>query len=697
MKNTMRGFIIGVIITSLVMLSMPVFAAPITTGMKVLMDTVRVVINGEEAHLSTIIHDGMVYIEGKGISDRLGMDYIRDRKTNRVYINDKYINITARAEATSNTTVEIAFDTAMDKTAVENIRNYQVYEKFNDHSPLTIVAASLDDTGTKLVVTTSPQRGHSLYNIDFSNMKDAAGNNVKIGSVVFPGNSGNAKPATATASSISGATVQVNFDTVLDKISAENIANYNVHELFDINKSLAVTKASLDTSGKKVTLTTSAQDASTLYKINFGSLKNSTGNSLVINSVIFTGSSSAPKATAYAIAVINTKVNIYFDTELDWAAAGNSASYKVYANDGLQTPLAVYSAVVVPNENMVTLVTASQKSPGTYYIEFYGMKDKAGNALMIDKTEFAASNVQQPKKATAVSTSDDTVEIQFDAWLDRESAENPENYIINELYGTHESLIIVSAYWDAANRKVILRTSQQKSEALYTIDFINMKNDMGEVIDIERTTFVGSPSDIFMASVASLSNTTIEITSDIPLDRASAENPANYNVYEMFGARSPLTISKAVLNAAGTKVILTTSPQKGATYYWLDIKNMRSAAGSLVLNMEITMFVGSEPGYDDVKPCRIIVTPITSTTVEVNFGIALDKNTAENIVNYNLGVSGEPLDLKISAASLDETGTKVILTTTPLNAGRLYMIGMGGVKNAEGKNLLIYPVMFIGK
>ncbi|MGB7606435.1 MAG: Ig-like domain-containing protein, partial [Lutisporaceae bacterium] len=126
-------------------------------------------------------------------------------------------------------------------------------------------------------------------------------------------------------------------------------------------------------------------------------------------------------------------------------------------------------------------------------------------------------------------------------------------------------------------------------------------------------------------SVAVTANTSVTVTFAEEMERATAENIANYAI------DNSLTVLKAELDSTKKVVTLTTSEQTVGTIYTITVQNAADVAGN-VMDKATGYFGGM--AKDTTKPAAPSVTVSANTTVTVTFVDEMDKATAENIANY---------------------------------------------------------------
>lgn len=99
---------------------------------------------------------------------------------------------------------------------------------------------------------------------------------------------------------------------------------------------------------------------------------------------------------------------------------------------------------------------------------------------------FANNNQDMPHVLMVWAPSNTSIEIVFSEEVTQESAENEDNYIIKELYGPLD-LIVVDAQLDESKTKVILTTANQKVPMLYQVSVSNVYDMNGNVVKDQKT------------------------------------------------------------------------------------------------------------------------------------------------------------------------------------------------------------------
>ncbi|WP_190858098.1 Ig-like domain-containing protein [Paenibacillus arenilitoris] len=179
------------------------------------------------------------------------------------------------------------------------------------------------------------------------------------------------KPYIVSSAITSDARIELVFSEALNRSTAENESNYS------FNKNLAVKSATLAADNRKVTLTTGAQAAATVYTLTVKNVKDLAGNTMATRNDLHFGSvvdRTAPVVSRITLA--ENKIVLAFSEALD---AGSAERKENYALDGgLGHP---WRADYNEGDRTVTLSTTDQTSGKVYTLSLSGIKDKAGNAV----------------------------------------------------------------------------------------------------------------------------------------------------------------------------------------------------------------------------------------------------------------------------------------------------------------------------
>lgn len=89
MKKTVKGFLLGVIITTL--LTGAVFGAQLKKTIEVVYNSVNLTVNGVKVNADNILYSGTTYVPIRAVAESLGKEVGWDGKTSTASINDKKV------------------------------------------------------------------------------------------------------------------------------------------------------------------------------------------------------------------------------------------------------------------------------------------------------------------------------------------------------------------------------------------------------------------------------------------------------------------------------------------------------------------------------------------------------------------------------------------------------------------------------
>jgi len=126
MKNRIKYFMIGFLICFVLMTTTPVLADTILQKIDVILNTVKVDVNGKKLNTNSILYNGTVYIPIRDVSEALEKDVIWDQDTMTVSINNKTDN-DIKNIAKYNEFIK-KFDLKDDMSAKLNDKTYSYYK-----------------------------------------------------------------------------------------------------------------------------------------------------------------------------------------------------------------------------------------------------------------------------------------------------------------------------------------------------------------------------------------------------------------------------------------------------------------------------------------------------------------------------------------------------------------------------------------
>lgn len=405
-------------------------------------------------------------------------------------------------------------------------------------------------------------------------------------------------PELVEAISTSPTTVLVTFDEPLDSEAADP-THYRV------GPDLAVTAAVQTEYQTQVLLTTTLQSAGTEYTLDVSGLRDRARNELAPTSTTFLGISSALFLET-AIALSATEVKLTFSEPTDPATSENVANYSITDPDtDVDVDITILGAVASADGRSVVLTTTPQKNI-LYQVVATNIRGTGGE-FFIDPSRNSAifqgipeDDDEPPRVVSAVSVNDESVLVTFSEPLRIESA-NAANFQISP------DLNVIDAALTAQEDQILLTTSAQLADVLYTVTVSNVQDKAGNELagppdDSASFSFDGSPETANgshaprVVGAASTSNTTVVVTFTKAMsdDAISAGNYAivQQNVNTEVGYLG--VVSAQFLGDDGTAVELTTRSQNEVTYM-VAVTNVRDRSGNQLAAKEVSAGVLVDP------------------------------------------------------------------------------------------------------
>lgn len=197
-------------------------------------------------------------------------------------------------------------------------------------------------------------------------------------------------------------------------------------------------------------------------------------------------------------------------------------------------------------------------------------------------------------------------------------------------------------------------------------------NESGFSNEVSFTPTQGTPPQITGVSVGD--DTKLDVLFSEPLDKASAENPANYSID---GGVQVLT---AALDADLITVHLTTSQHTKGQDYVISVSNVKDVDGNPIASGSTQNYnVPADSNVDTTAPQLVSVNYRGATQIDLNFSEPLDKAAAENVNNYSISPN-----IQVIVAALDQNLTKVHLVTSEHQDGVDYTLSVNNIYDRAG-------------
>lgn len=442
----------------------------------------------------------------------------------------------------------------------------------------------------------------------------------------------------STAKAKSYKVVEVKLNAEVKEVKAADFA------VTDADGKAFEVKAATVIDSKTVWLDTADQAAGKVYTVKSGE-----------KTAKFTGV--AKDATSPVVSLASSKVmdnvtvKVVFDKEVDARTALVAANYT--ADNSLQVTKAAWNTdadgVAIKTE---VLLTTSAQTSGTLYKLTVATKvtDLAGNPVKsaddanIVKFGGIKADTTLPKLTSAMGKNAVKVVLTFteESGLDKATAENVANYVLTNKTDAAKTATVTKAELKQDTNKVWntveLTTTAQTVGNIYEVAVKNVADKFGNVVSTTadyKTTFSGQPADTTAPQVKSVevkTNTSVKVTFNEEVDKATAETVANYAI------NNDLTVVKAVLDADKLFVTLTTSTQKSGTAYKVTVSNVTDEYANKIGSSNNSSYF-SGLAVDDKKPT--VVSALASvdgskTYVTVTFSEGMN-DTAKVASNYFFG------------------------------------------------------------
>ena len=534
--------------------------------------TVRLDVLGDAVLIETSAHSaGMSYV--------LTINNVRDASVeqNVIAVDSRYtysVELTGgkegptivEAHASNNRTVFITFNKFLDKESAETLNNYQVDQN------ITITSATLNENGTVVQLVTSELLPDLVYILTINNVTD---NTIAKNPIIENSQYSfiyelldESRPLIALVKTIDSENIDVLFTESINKKGAETISNY------EINGNINVLQATLDGSQHIVHLHTTAHIPNKVYLLRISNIKDKSPqeNEIAPNSnysYVF----EPVDGVAPTIATVRTNssqsIDIIFNEPVDTKTATDANNYLLNNN------IKIEAARMGPSNNIVTL-DITPLDPGRVYVllvsnvyDFHLNKIANNSSFTFSYGDF---NFQEgPRIMSVAAQSKDKLKVDFNLKVDKNSAEQMSNYIIQG------DITIFHAVLDTSEKSVILQTSSHESNRIYVLLVNNISRaDDPSKISIANVPFfyIYNQADETLPSIKEVSivgETLIKVEYSKMVDRLSAENRHNYLI-------SPgIVVLDVNLDPAGNMVLIETSRHLAGVVYTIAINGVRSS------------------------------------------------------------------------------------------------------------------------
>lgn len=512
---------------------------------KAIYSTLNTKPKGEKKNLVTLMVENGILDEKKVISAGLKMDITP-------------VNVIS-FERISNNRLVLELDQEI-PISTDDITIYT--ESGNREIKITDVAM----INNKAYITTADVTPFAAYELSIDMDTPVDGKAIKNYSVRYVALPKDTERPKATAEVMSNNIIKITFNEEVQRSYAEDISNYV------IKNDLTVYNAELDSTGKVVTLTTAPQREGYIYWLTAQNVRDISGNAMEPLEKRFTGMM-RDTIKPYVNMVKSSSLNsilINFSEPLNRITAERIENYIIEGN-----ALTIEEAIFDEEENTVTLMTSEQTPGATYRLTIRNIADLADNVIYDTTRSFTGATKDSTiPTASVVALSSNEIEITFNKKIDKNSAENIENYFIDN------DLQIINAILDGSNKVVTLITEDQTANTKYRLEINNIQDTYGNTMDYYSTYFIGKPKDTTPLSYTVKSGKdSIIITFNKKVNKETAEDVFNYELDGNLGYAAKATLD---IDDTGRTVTLLTKPQESGRAYSITVKNVTDLAGQVI-------------------------------------------------------------------------------------------------------------------
>ena len=551
------------------------------------------------------------------------------------------------AELHGTDVLEVVFDESVARESSENTANYQIspYIEITD-------AVLVGDSLNRVYLSTGPHTPGVSYAVSVSNITDRApaANMIAAGtsrSYVSPVVDNT--PPRLISAKLEGQTFLVlTFSEFIDQASAENEANYQ------ISPSLAVEEATLDASLKTVFLKTARHQPGADYTVTVTGVKDraASPNSIGTDNTAAYHCQSVditPPELLTAELYGNAALELRFSEPIETASAIQTANYSI------DNGITIESVSISESQARVILTTSQHHQKGTYTVSVSNLRDLAESPNTIAagaSTEYVYTPVDtiSPKVVSVGATNKNTIEIIFDEPLERISAENKQNYNVNN--GVTVNKVILSS----SLTSVYLQTTEFAT-GNYILTLNNIKDASANANQISNNTTVQYAYQVMddvaptLISAEARSSTTVLVTFSEKVDVSTAETKANYSI-------NPGVDIRGVYLTESEKVVVLETTEHAAGQYNLTVNGIADASSSRNTIAPYTSISYDYYPPDTDKPSLVSMDMPTDSYLELTFSEPLAAAGAGIKSNYTISPQ-----VQIINASLNANLTVVGLVT----------------------------------
>jgi len=490
--------------------------------------------------------------------------------------------------------VSLYFDEMLEESSRNDAENYEI------SGGLEVAGIASEEQQVTLITSSNWVQGQT-YSVTVGNVTDCSGNVVANNSISFLYDV--QPPAITQIMVLDTSTIQITWDENITKSSAEKEGNYTVD-----NENPSSAKM-LDDDSLRVRLVFEHAFIEGISQTLFATqIADTLGNTIpdtVPASFTFTYSDQIDSV----IVVDGNLLEVYFAEAVNAESAENSENYAVDRNVGQPGV-----AILAEDKRSVTLIFGKTFSANKEH------ELTVRNFTISTPVQCFFYDTKAPKITTIAVQTSNTLLVSFDEPIQRNSAEEVENY---EVEGMGKP-IEVERQPDGLS--VLLRFSTDFTEEVESKLLVHGVADLaGNLITrTQSETFAYDPLPPAVQQLIMVSSQQINLIFSEPLDTETAGDANNYQMNQNAGYPDSVIVDKA----SPAKVGLWFNNKLDDTVnYTLTIRGIKDLHGNLMVNPVSVEFSNQFPSLAGVFP-------LSETEVRLQFSKPLNKTVAEKPENY---------------------------------------------------------------
>lgn len=324
------------------------------------------------------------------------------------------------------------------------------------------------------------------------------------------------------------------------------------------------------------------------------------------------------------VKISDSAVRVTFNEPVDLDTAEDEDNY--YISDGIR----IQWLEVSKDREQVTLYTSDQMWGAMYRLTVRDIEDLAGNVMVTKDNLYFGNRADssRPYLLSAVSTSDNTVQLVFSEKVNPQQAMDKDNYDVNN------GLYIQWIELKQDGITVVLHTSQQFDGVVYSLSVRDIADLWGNEMYPRDNLYFVNHADRTRPTVSLVdvkSNSTVIVRFSEKVGAQEANRISNYAIDH------GLDVLKAHLESDGKTVTLTTSKQQDRVIYTLTIEDIEDLAGNEISSNTRLTFAGVapvSPGYISLDSIKAI----SANELNIRFD---HKVSAGNLSKLNVKITSE--------------------------------------------------------